>query len=174
MKTPGIGNRKRKFQTLVGKTKLKREMFVNELNECLKNVKRFAGSYAVGELRDIELKFFPTFLVVKLDKRDSSRSHWIAFAIYVNNVFICNSFGDVKPDNKLPVEFINFMNLISKNRELYITKQLQPDISDKCGGYCVLFIKQMAETNSFCQFISLFTLDKMQNDQIVSFLTKSY
>ena len=149
-------------------------MLENELNQCLKNVKRFAGSYAVDELRDIELKFFPFLFAVNLGKRDSSKSRWIAFAIYVNNVFICDSFGGVKPDNKIPLEVINFLNLISKNRELYITKQLQPDFSDKSGGYCVLFIKQMTETNSFCQFISLFTLDKIQNDQIVSFLTKSY
>ena len=154
--------------------KHKREMLENELNERLKKVKRFAGSYTADELRDVELKLFPIFLAVNLNKLDSPGCRWIALAIYTNSIYVCDSLGDIKPDSKASKGLINFLDLISNDREFYITKQLQSDTSDMCGEYCVLFINQMAETNSLHQFISLFTSDMIKNDQIVKFLTKSY
>ena len=55
--------------------KLRREMFENELNERLKNRKKYIGSYAADELKDVELKYQPSFLVINMGKRDSAGSH---------------------------------------------------------------------------------------------------
>ena len=147
-------------------------MLENQLNGRLKSAKRFVGSYAADELKDVELKFYPSFLVINLGEHNLLGSHWIALAIYDNDIYICDSLGGITPDKKVPVEIINYLDLVSKHRTLYITKQLQPLTSDKCGEYCVLFVKEMLKNHSFCQFLSLFTLEKERNDKIVNFLTK--
>ena len=95
------------------------------------------------------------------------------YAIYANDICICDSLGGISPYEKLPVQIINYLDLISKHRTLYITKQLQSPTSNKCGEYCVLFVKQMSKHHSFCQFVSLFTPDNERNDKIVCFLTKN-
>ena len=146
-------------------------MFENELNKRLKNRKKYIGSYAADELKDVELKYQPSFLVINMGKRDSAGSHWIALAVYENDLFICDSLGGIKPDTETPTDLINFLYLISKHRTLYITKQLQPLTSEKCGEYCILFVNEMSRHNSFSKFVALFTLDKEQNDKIVLFLT---
>ena len=142
----------------------------NQLNKLLRNVSRFQGSYALDEIDDIETKLFPTFFVINLDTRVSGGSHWIAFAVYQNNVFICDALGGLIPGKHFPKQLINFLHLLIQNRHIYITKQLQPASSSKCGNYCVLFIKEMSKSNNFSSFLSLFTSDLVQNDKIVSFL----
>lgn len=141
------------------------------LNAQLKNVKRYQGSYALDELKNVEIKTVPEFIVVNLTKRDEGGNHWIAIGIYQHCVYICDSLGGIQPDQACPVQLVNFLHVLLFSRKLVITKQLQPFDSDKCGEYCVAFIKDMSTNHSFESFTSLFTNNLQQNDVIVSFLT---
>ena len=47
-------------------------MLENQLNGRLKSAKTFVGSYAADELKDVELKYQPSFLVINMGKRDSA------------------------------------------------------------------------------------------------------
>ena len=140
------------------------------LNQLLKNVPRYQGSFALDELKNVEIKTCPEYIVVNLENRNEPGNHWIALAIYQNRVFICDSLGGLLPDNKLPSALINFLHTLLFSRKLFITKQLQPLDSDKCGNYCVTFIKEMSRHHSFNSFMQLFTTNLRQNDQIISFL----
>jgi len=140
------------------------------VNQLLKNVPRYQGSFALDELKNVEIKTFPEFIVVNLDNRNENGSHWIAFAIYQNYVYICDSLGGIIPDKKFPSALIDFLHVLLFSRNLVITKQLQPLDSDKCGTYCVVFIKEMSSHHSFASFAQLFTSNLQQNDTIVSFL----
>ena len=142
----------------------------HQLNVLLKNVPRYQGSYAIDEINQVETKIFPTFFVVNLGTRESGGSHWIALAVYQNHVYICDALGGLLPGKQFPKPLINFLHILIQNRQIYITKQLQPLSSSKCGEYCVLFIKEMSRTNNFSSFLSLFTSDLVQNDKLVSFL----
>ena len=145
-------------------------MFESKINERLQRIKNYDGSYAVNELKNVKLRQFPSFLIINLDDRQSEGSHWIALAIYLNNIFVCDSLGGINPNKNLPIELINFLDLISINRTICMTRQLQPKNSEKCGSYCILFINEMFQHNSFAQFLSIFTCDKIKNDEIISFL----
>jgi hypothetical protein len=146
-------------------------MLESELNNRLRKIKNYAGSFARNELKGIEIKIFPFFMVINLDKRESKGTHWIAVAIYQNDIFICDSLGGINPSQALPIELIDFLDIIAHTRDLNMTLQLQSIDSEICGEYCVLFIKQMSIYHSFCQFLLLFTTNKNQNDLLVSFLS---
>ena len=145
-------------------------MLESELNRRLRKIGNYIGSFARDELQQIKIKIFPTFLVINLDKRQGHGTHWIALAVYQNNIFICDSLGGINPSNSLPIELIDYLNILTNDKTIYMTKQLQPSNSELCGKYCILFIKDMSINNSFCQFLSIFTTDKTKNDSIVSFL----
>ena len=144
----------------------------SELNKQLKNVKEYLGSYAADELKSVKFVFYPTFLIINLDERKMVGSHWISVAVYHNCVYICDSLGGITPTDNMSKSLINFLNLITRNKKLVMTKRLQPMYSDKCGYYCVVFVKEMSKTHCFCEFIKLFTFDLYQNDKIVDFLIK--
>ena len=140
-----------------------------QLNNLLQAVPNYQGSFAVDELNQVKITY-PTFLVVNLDERNGRGNHWIGVAIYMKNVFICDTLGGLLPDNKLPQQWINFLKLLLIDRQLVITKKL----SEKglCGLFCVTFIKEMSHKNNFCSFISLFSTDLSTNDTVVEFLNK--
>jgi len=142
----------------------------HRLNQLLKKMPRYQGSFALDELKNVEIKTFPEFIVVNLDNRNENGSHWIALAIYQSHVFICDSLGGIMPDKKFPSALINFLHILLFTRKLFITKQLQPIESDKCGEYAVAFVREMSRHNSFCSFMTLFTTNLRQNDTIISFL----
>ena len=144
------------------------KMNEQQLNSLLKTVSNYQGSFAVDELDQVKL-VHPTFLVVNLDERKSEGTHWIGLAIYNDIVYICDTLGGVLPDNRQPVEWIQFLKLLLQHRQLIITKQLSESL---CGLFCVTFIKTMSQTNNFRDFISLFSSNLSTNDTIVKFLNK--
>ena len=86
-------------------------------------------------------------------------------------VYLCDTLGGLLPDNRFPLEWINFLSLLAANRKLVTTKKLSD--GGLCGLFCVTFVKEMSRTNNFCDFISLFTSDLSTNDNVVQFLNKS-
>ena len=140
-----------------------------DLNNRLKAVRDYQGSFAVNELNQINLNY-PTLFVVNLDERGDRGSHWIGVAIYMSDIYICDTLGGLMPNGKSPIEWQYFLKIMANNRRLVVTKRL----SEKglCGLYCVTFIKEMARTNNFCEFLSLFSSDLSTNDTVVKFLNK--
>jgi len=144
----------------------------NQINHLLKNVPNYQGSFAVDELNETKVLFYPSFLVINLDTRGNNGTHWIAVAIYQSQIFICDSLGGILPDKTFPRQLIDFLYPLATTRKLHITKQLQPFSSNLCGLYCITFIKEMSEHNCFCEFLRLFSTDYVQNDTVVKFLNK--
>ena len=142
----------------------------SELNEKLKNVKNYLGSYAIDELKNVEIKLLPSFIVINFDKRSGKGNHWIAIAVYSKTIYICDSLGGIMPDKTFPTKLINFLYTVSFHKDLCMTRRLQPLTSELCGEYCILFIKQLSKSNSFCSFLKLFSTNFSQNDLIVQFL----
>jgi hypothetical protein len=76
-------------------------MFENELNDRLKNRKKYIGSYAAVKRRRALIS--TKFLVINMGKRDLAGSHWIALAVNENDLFICDLLGGMKPDTATPI-----------------------------------------------------------------------
>ena len=141
-----------------------------QLNRKLRKEKNYLGSFALDELNEIKIDIFPSFLIINLDNRENTGTHWIALAVFENVVYICDSLGGLLPDESIPTPLVNFLHVLLISRKLCITKQLQPIDSDTCGCYCVIFILLMQQKKSFKHFLQLFTNNLRQNDKIIKFL----
>ena len=139
------------------------------LNKMLENVPNYLGSFAVDELSAVQPKDHRNLFVINLDERAGVGSHWIAVAIDLKNVYICDSLGGISPTKFLSQSWINFLYLLSQTRRIHITKQLQHINSDLCGLYCILFVREMIN-GTFDEFLRLFTPNKKTNDDLVQFL----
>ena len=144
-----------------------------EINLKLKRNTAFLGTFAINELEEIKISNYPSFAIINMGERLSGGNHWIAIAIYFNDLYLCDSLGGLIPESSIPQQLIKFLYPLLIHRKFHMTKQLQPETSGLCGFYCTAFINVMSETHSFCKFISLFTSNLYQNDHIIKFLNKS-
>ena len=144
----------------------------NQINEKLQKNQKYQGSFALDELKEINVADQPTFAIINLDPREATGSHWIAIGIYFNDIYICDSLGGLLPNDNFPTELLRFLSVLSVTRNIHITKQLQPTSSSLCGLYCITFINEMSKSNSFYDFIKLFSTNLYQNDVIVRFINK--
>ena len=97
-----------------------------QLNRKLRKEKNYLGSFALDELNEIKIDIFPSFLIINLDNRENTGTHWIALAVFENVVYICDSLGGLLPDESIPTPLVNFLHVLLISRKLYITTQLQP------------------------------------------------
>ena len=149
-----------------------RQMDESEINKRLKNVPNYIGTYAVDELSEIKVSFFPCFLIINLDSRIGGGTHWVAVGIYANELYVCDSLGGLIPDRIKPRALINFLHIFSLTRNLFITKQLQESFSGTCALYCITFVQQMSKFNCFGEFLRLFTNNLHRNDLLIKFINK--
>ena len=145
----------------------------NELNKRLKNVNGYLGTFAINELESLKISHYPSFIVANLDERRNEGTHWIAIAMYLNDVYVCDSLGTLLPTNVFPDKLVNFLYRITFRRKLHITRQLQSTTSTSCGLYCIFFLKFMS-TNTFPDFLSKFSVKLELNDLIVSLYAKQH
>ena len=144
-----------------------------EINRRLRKIKNYLGTFALDELNDVKVSFYPTFIVINLDFRENQGTHWIAVAVYATELFVCDSLGGIIPDERLPKNIISFLAPFVSERQVLFTRQLQPLDSGTCGLYCITFIQQLSKYNCICEFLRLFTSDLMNNDKVIKFLNKS-
>ena len=146
----------------------------NEINKTLKQVSGYLGTFAVNELDNLRISHYPSFLVINLDERNGGGTHWIAIAMYQNDVFICDSLGTLLPTDDFPTKLVNFLYRVTYNRQLYITQQLQSLSSVACGLFSIFFVHYMSTNNNFSDFLSKFSTNLDMNDLIVTLYCKNY
>ena len=110
---------------------------------------------------------------VNLDLRKNFGTHWIALALYHNDIYVCDSLGTFFPNQRLPIELINFLHVVSFNKRIHITYQLQSLLSSTCGKYSSFFILKMSSSNNYDSFLSNFSTNLGINDCIIDLLFES-
>ena len=150
-----------------------RKMDENEINGKLTSVPGYLGTYSIDELKDLRIRVFPAYLVINLDERKNSGTHWIAVAIYLNHIYVCDSLGTILPTQKFPIQLIDFLHIVSYKKTLHITKQLQEVSAETCGMYSTYFTYTLSTTHSYETFLSNFSLDYSFNDVIIKLLYAS-
>lgn len=73
--------------------------------------------------------------IVNLDDKSGIGTHWVAYKKRGNHVSYFNSFGDLKPPREL-IKYFGKRSVIFYNKRKY-----QSFKSNKCGIYCVKFLK---------------------------------
>ena len=152
---------------------LKREMNENQINQKLRNVSGYLGTYAIDELESLYISHYPSFIILNLDERANGGTHWIALAMYQNDVYVCDSLGFLLPTESFPQKMINFLYRVTYNRHLHITSQLQSPFATSCGQFAIYFTTVMSTTNNFSGFLSKFTTNFELNDIIVQLYVKN-
>ena len=145
----------------------------NQINKSVGKLDGYLGTFARNELESLKISHYPSFVIVNLDTRDGNGSHWIAIAMFLNDVYICDSLGALIPNNDFPKELINFLYRVSFRRRLHITRQLQPTNSNTCGLYCIFFV-HYCSSHTFVSFLSKFSTNLTVNDLLVSLYAKKY
>ena len=111
----------------------------NEINKRLRSVSGYLGTFAINELESLRISHYPSFVIVNLDERGNEGTHWIAIAMFMNDVYVCDSLGTLLPSNAFPDKLINFLYRVTVRRDLHVTRQLQSNTSTSCGVFCIFF-----------------------------------
>ena len=102
---------------------------------------------------------FPASLIVYSEK------HWMG-VMFINKrlCLYFDSFGEKVQDSEL----VDYLSAASYSYVIYNSVQIQHDSSDKCGLFCVLFIKLVHSLVSFTTFLQLFNRNNLvYNDWLI-------
>lgn len=134
-------------------------MNTTQVNNCLKNVKIFSGTYARDSIP--KPKKFPVAYVVNTDSLGERGEHWVA--IYFSRKKRCEYFDPLgfPPLHKTLTKFIN--NNKTGTKFLYNSKALQHAETTLCGNFCIAFIKARDKGISFKRFLSMFSRSLKKN-----------
>ena len=131
------------------------------LTKCLP---RFIGCFSEKNLSTLKLFSKPVYLMVHIGEKTG---HWIAVGIFDNLIEIFDPLG-FKIFNwpKIPCHFLNFIYTLSTNKKLLLSGKVQPNTSNLCGFYCLLYLYKR-HSHSFAQIQSLF-VKPSKNERLLS------
>ena len=120
----------------------------------------FLGCFHVKSLSTVaSVEKFPASLIVY------SERHWMG-VMFINKrlCLYFDSFGEKVQDSEL----VDYLSAASYTYVIYNSVQIQHDSSDKCGLFCVLFIKLVHSLVSFTRFLQLFNRNNLvYNDWLI-------
>jgi hypothetical protein len=106
---------------------------------------------------------WPTCLIANTQPSNNDGEHWIA--IFINK----EGYGDYFCSyGQKPLKV--FADFLDKHTQswYYSQKCLQNELSTTCGQYCLFFLHARANGLSLEKLQTLFTRDKLENDEIVT------
>lgn len=134
----------------------------SEINKILKKEKGFLGCFPSDNLPHVKTnKSFS--VIINTDRKGKPGDHWLALICKKNKGYYFDSFGcpilefDIK---KWAEKFINIL--------YWSTKPIQSLKSNKCGAYCITFVKCVTCVQTYKLFLSVFNqYDFNHNDKII-------
>ena len=141
------------------------------LSQVLNRYKSFGGVFACDELKSLNLPTKKVLsIIVNTEPLDSNISgHWVLITFFSKNKALikCEIFDSLaQPISNLPPALQDYIRLL-KIPVRYLTVQIQSDLSDFCGLFCMarfMSILINERLNIFTNNFSARNLD--QNDKI--------
>ena len=126
----------------------------------------FVGCFAADELSNLVIKS-PCFIIVNLDKRKMTGSHWIAIGCFKNKLEIFDPLGfDIFAWPRISCDLLFFLHKYSFSRKILFSKRIQTINSQNCWLYCIYYV--MTRTfKSFSLLQSIFSSNLNLNDSIL-------
>ena len=137
-------------------------MWSTEIENILQTSKNFLGCFAIDELPHFPWRL-PVSLIVNTDISTGNGVHWLALVMEGDECFYFDSFG-------LPILEENLIDYLDPyyNVVTYSDVCVQHFDSNKCGEFCILFIKFVNSKSTYEKFLSQFNLFNIaENDDIV-------
>jgi len=136
-------------------------MNASQIASALENTKLFRGVYSRDNLPKRFKK--PAAFIVNTDSQKEPGEHWVVIFVNKNNVEYFDPLG-FPPIGK---HFFEFVRCHTKRAFLYNCKTIQNPASNKCGNYCIAFVKHKSCRRSLQSFIDKFTSDTIRNDGLL-------
>ena len=115
-------------------------------------------------IEPVPTKNFYSF-ITNTQTHEKSGEHWNGWVIDNKKVFFFDSFGRGPRDNTLPIFYRNF---IKKFKHVYwVRTRVQDWKSETCGYFCIHFIYLISTGFTIKNFLSEYTTDYLNNDDVV-------
>ena len=138
-------------------------MWSTEIENILLTSKNFLGCFPMNELPPFP-RTLPSSLIVNTDFSTGRGEHWLALILKDDRCLFFDSFGVPLLDETLIEYLSSYYDSVT-----YSNVAVQDFRSEKCGEFCILFIKNVKDRKTFRNFLSKFnTIDLLQNDFIVN------
>ena len=140
-----------------------------EIESILKNDTSFRGCYSFDNLPKLGKKF-PQKIIINTGRRETQGEHWIALLLTSEECFYFDSFG-------LPIINLEISKFLSSKFRFVTYSEIciQHFLSNKCGQFCLLFLKTVNNKKSYNNFILSFDHKNLQrNDTSVQIYLKKY
>ena len=112
-------------------------MWSTEIENILLTSKNFLGCFPMNELPPFP-HTLPSSLIVNTDISTGRGEHWLALILKDDGCLFFDSFGVPLLDETL-IEYLSYYY----NSITYSDVALQDFRSEKCGEFCILFIKNV-------------------------------
>ena len=138
-------------------------MDTNEINKLLMNEKKFIGVFALDKLPKRKINT-PASLIINTDVSKKNGEHWVALVIVKNQAYYFDSFGLQIIDK----EILRFLSTMKCKEVTYSKKCIQSINSNKCGLFCILFVKLVKDKKQYESFLDMFLENQLRlNDHLV-------
>lgn len=144
-------------------------MITNEINQCLKRVKGFVGTFPCNEIPPP--KSYPSHYVINTARLDAKErrpivegKHWVVLTLKTSGT--CEYFDSFGVQPTQP-DIVNFISEHCNKNLKYNTQMIQNPLSRACGVYCVDYILARAAGVSVREYLRRFTPDLLSNDELV-------
>ena len=137
-------------------------MWSTEIENILKTSKNFLGCFPLDELPYFPQRL-PASLIVNTDTSTGSGSHWVALVLEKNKCFYFDSFG-------VPIVEDHIFKFLGSHYKVATFSDvcIQHIKSDKCGEFCILFVKHVKSQTTYDKFLSQFNHKNLkENDFFV-------
>lgn len=125
-------------------------MLSSEINRRLFKDKTFMGCFPFDNLPAFP-EHLPAKLIVNTGASSTNGEHWVALLLNPKSCFYFDSFG-------LPIldkEILNFLGKRYKSTT-FSNMCIQNFSSDKCGNFCIYFLKMVDSKKTYQSFLKCF------------------
>ena len=136
-------------------------MWSTEIENILLTSSNFLGCFPLNELPPL-LQSLPASLIVNTDISTEIGEHWLALILEEEECFYFDSFG-------LPIEDETLLKYLEPyyDKVTYSDVCIQHVTSNKCGKFCILFVKNVNSKSSYENFLSKFSHSDLKKNDII-------
>ena len=131
-------------------------MWSTEIEHNLKHDKYFMGCFASDLLPSFP-NSFPKTLIINTKPSNMKGEHWVALVLKKKKCFYFDSFG-------VPILNDDILQFLQDYYKVtYSDVCIQSVNSEKCGKFCIAFVKTFRSKQSYSEFLSNFNFIDCMN-----------
>ena len=136
-------------------------MLSTDIEAILEGCTEFHGCFPLDKLPSFPPRL-PSSMIVNTDISIKSGDHWLGLILSKNKCFYFDSFG-------LPIIDTSIVKYLKPHYKsvTYSDICIQDVESNKCGEFCIAFIKHVKSKSSYKKFLSHFNLVNVKENVII-------